>query len=82
MIDSQLLSILCCPESGQSLSLADDSIVKKLNAAVEAGTLQNRAGELITESCEEFLITADQKRVYPVKSGIPVLLADESILLQ
>ena len=91
MLDSKLLSILCCPETRMSLSEAAAECIALLNnaisagslknAAIKAGALKNVAGEAITEPLTEALTTPDGSRVYPVREGIPVLLADEAILL-
>ena len=81
MFDTTLLNILCCPETRSALKMADDAFVSSLNAAVAAGTLKNVAGEKISEKIDEALVTEDGKRAYPIREGIPVLLADEAISL-
>ena len=67
MFDTNLLDILCCPETRGKLKLA--------------GSAKNVAGEKVSEPLTEALATEDGSRVYPVREGIPVLLADEAILL-
>ena len=80
-IDQQLLDILACPETKEPVSLADDAFIAKLNAAIEAGALKNRIGELITEKIDGGLVRQDQKYLYPIRDDIPIMLIDEGIPL-
>lgn len=81
MFDNNLLDILCCPETRVALKVADQGTISALNQKISAGTVVNAAGEKITENLQEALVTVDGTRLYPVREGIPVLLADEAILL-
>ena len=81
MFDHALLDILCCPETRGKLGMADEALLSTLNSAISAGSVKNVGGEKVTEPLTEALVTTDKKRVYPVREGIPVLLADEAILL-
>ncbi|MCF0215296.1 MAG: hypothetical protein HUK21_02350 [Fibrobacteraceae bacterium] len=81
MFDTNLLDILCCPETRGSLKMVDAVMLSALNQAIAAGSLTNVAGEKITEPFEEALVTEDGSRIYPIREGIPVLLADEGVLL-
>jgi uncharacterized protein YbaR (Trm112 family) len=80
-MDKKLLSILCCPVSHKGLSLARAEMLKSLNAAIAAGRLTNRDGEVIAGEMTEALVTDDGKILYPVNDGIPVLLEGESVML-
>lgn len=81
-IDQQLLDILACPETKEPVSLADEVLVAKINAAIEAGTLQNRAGENIKEKIDGGLVREDKKYLYPIRDDIPIMLIDEGIPLE
>ena len=79
MIDSDLLKILCCPETRQSLALADSALVSLLNDRITAGQLRNRAGQPVTRKCDGGLLRQDGQFVYPLCEDIPVLLINEAI---
>lgn len=81
-IDQQLLDILACPETKEPVALADDALIAKLNAAIEAGTLKNRAGENVGEKIDGGLVRQDQKYLYPIRDDIPIMLIDEGIPLE
>lgn len=81
MIDSELLKILCCPATKQTLRAATSSELQTVRDLQGAGTLKNHAGEQVRESIEEALVTGDGKILYPVRQNIPVMLVDESIIL-
>jgi len=81
-IDQQLLDILACPETKEPVSLADEALIAKLNTAIEAGTLRNRAGEQVTEKIDGGLVREDHKYLYPIRDDIPIMLIDEGIPLE
>ncbi len=81
MIDPQLLKIMCCPETHQSIALAEPSLIEKLNQQIAAGQLKNRAGQLIKEKIDGGLVREDKKFVYPIRENIPIMLIDEAIPL-
>ena len=79
MVDAELLSILVCPENKTPVTLADDALIAKANAAIEAGTLKNRAGEKVAEKIDGGLVREDKAYVYPIREDIPIMLIDEAI---
>lgn len=81
-LDKDLLAILCCPETKQPVSLADATLVKKLNDAVGKGLLKNKGNKPVTEAMEGGLIRSDHKVLYPIREDIPVMLIDEGISLE
>ncbi len=80
-LDKDLLAILCCPETKQSVTVAEPALVDKLNAAVARGGLKNKGNKPVSEQMDSGLIRADQKILYPIREGIPVMLIEEGIPL-
>ena len=81
MLDASLLDILVCPETHQSVRLADDVTIKQVHAALEAGRLKNRDGTTVGEPIQAGLVRADGQFLYPVREGIPIMLVGEAIPL-
>ena len=81
MIDPELLKILCCPETHQTLTVADATLVEKLNQQIGAGQLKNRGGKPVQEKMDGGLVRADGKYLYPISQKIPIMLVDEAIPL-
>ena len=81
-IDKDLLAILCCPDTKQEVSLADESLIAKLNEAVSRGQLKNKASKPIGEPLDGGLIRSDRKILYPIREDIPVMLIEEGIPLE
>ncbi len=81
MIREELLDILCCPESKQSLKWASSEQLQQINDRIQAGSLQTVAGDVLTVILEGALIREDEKVAYPVREDIPVLLVSEGISL-
>lgn len=81
-IQKELLSLLVCPETQQGLTEAGSDLVNRINQAIEAGKLRNRAGRPVDEKIEEGLLREDGSVLYPVRDSIPVMLIDEAIDLE
>ncbi len=80
MIDRKLVEILRCPVSRAPVAMLPKDRLRTLNAAIEAGELQHADGRKVEGPLKAALVTEDGKRIYPVRDGIPVMLADEAIL--
>ena len=81
MVNPELLELLVCPETKQTLTLAGTEVLARVNHAVESGKLVNQGGDRVKERIEEGLVREDGKVLYPVKDGIPVMLLDEAVRL-
>jgi uncharacterized protein YbaR (Trm112 family) len=80
-METQLLELLCCPETHQGLRLAEPALVAELNRRIAAGALRDRAGRVAKEAIEGGLVRADGQWLYPIRRQIPVMLVDEAIPL-
>jgi uncharacterized protein YbaR (Trm112 family) len=81
MIDPELLSILRCPETRQTLTMAEPDLLARLNRLLAAGQLRNRAGQVLNEPIEGGLVRADGQFLYLIRANVPVMLIDEAIPL-
>jgi uncharacterized protein YbaR (Trm112 family) len=81
VIDADLLEILACPETHQSLAVADSTVLAAANASIASGNCNNVGGKPVTDAVEAGLVREDGKILYPIRDEIPVLLIDEGIPL-
>lgn len=82
MVDQELLDILVCPENKTKVTLAEQDVIDKANAAIAAGTLKNRAGETVEEKLDGGLVREDKAYMYPIRDDIPIMLIDEAIPME
>ena len=81
MLSSELLSLLCCPETHQELRPADPKLLEELNRKITAGIVQSRGGKPVTERLQAGLVRTDGKFLYPIRDDIPVMLIEEAVPL-
>lgn len=81
MISKDLLTILCCPKTKQSVSPADADLVEKINQKIQRGGLKTQGGKEINETIEDGLVRADKQCLYPIRKNIPIMLVGEAIPL-
>ncbi len=79
MVDQELLDILVCPENKTAVKPVGADVLDKINGAIKAGRLKNRAGAKIEETIDAGLLRQDGKFLYPVRDDIPIMLMDEAI---
>lgn len=80
MIDRKLVEILRCPVTRQAVSVAPRERLRELNTAIAAGELRHADGRAVEAPLETALETTDGMRIYAVRDGIPIMLADEAIV--
>ncbi len=78
-MDNSILAILSCPVSRTPLKYLGREQVDRINALIATEDVEYVQGERVVEPLESALITEDNRVIYPIRDGIPVLLADEGI---
>ncbi len=78
-LSSSLVNVLCCPVSHEPLSPLASSRLKKLNQAIEQGSVLFVDHTPVEAPLKDALITRDEKVIYAIDQGIPVLLPDRGI---
>ena len=81
MIASDLLAILCCPETKQNIRLLEPRLVEKLNQRIEKGELKTKGGQSVAEKIDGGLLRNDETVVYPIRDQIPIMLIEEGIVV-
>jgi uncharacterized protein YbaR (Trm112 family) len=79
MIDPKLVQMLRCPVAGTPLEVADESLVSAVNDAIERGVALDRIDQPVEQKIDGGLRSGDW--LYPIRSGIPTLIADEAIAI-
>lgn len=80
-MDKRLLDILCCPATKQPLRPLTRTELDTLNRAIADGGARTTTQAAVGASLAAGLITVDGKRVYRIDDDIPVMLADEAIVV-
>jgi uncharacterized protein YbaR (Trm112 family) len=78
-MDKKLLDILCCPISKQSLLPLPAARLQMLNEAIAQSRIRQQDGNVLENPLKQALISSEQKWIYRIDDGIPVLLSDEAI---
>jgi uncharacterized protein YbaR (Trm112 family) len=81
MIKAELLKMLVCPENHAPLTTASSELVARVNRAIAAGRVTNKAGRRIEKAIDAGLVRLDQVVLYPIVDDIPMMLVDEAIPL-
>lgn len=78
-VNSELLEILCCPETRVDLQVMTPEQIAKVNAQIEKGGVKYKDGNVVDKPLQEGLITVDKKTIYRVDDDIPIMLIDMGI---
>ncbi|QDV88316.1 hypothetical protein [Planctomycetes bacterium TBK1r] len=81
MLDEKLLHLVQCPISGQTLQISSPAVIVDLNEKIAQGLVRDASDQLVESALDQGLTTADGARLYPVRGGIPTLIADAAIEL-
>ncbi|QDV47234.1 hypothetical protein Enr13x_71430 [Stieleria neptunia] len=82
MLDEKLLRLVQCPISGQTLQISPAALIVALNEKIAQGLVRDASDQLVESALDQGLTTADGARLYPVRGGIPTLIADAAIELE
>lgn len=80
-VAANFLQLMRCPVTGQMVHVAAEEIVDKVNAAIRAGKLMNKIGEIVDDTIDEALVNADQTLLFPIRNEIVTMVADDLIAL-
>ena len=79
MIPADLVELLRCPQSGQALTLAEPEVIARFNE--QRSRASSAAGPMVRQPLTDALIRQDRLLLYPIRDGIPILLAEEGVPL-
>ncbi|MFL2869398.1 MAG: hypothetical protein ACJZ8O_01500 [Pirellulaceae bacterium] len=82
LVDEHILSILRCPNSGESLSIADDEFIALLNQRILDGQMANATGESVDDVIDGGLVNESATWLSPVYGRIIDLNPTDAIDLQ
>jgi uncharacterized protein len=82
MLNPELLKILVCPEARTPVAMADPVVLRRVNEAIARGEVTTRGGSPVSQALDSALLREDGLVLYPIRDDIPVMLIDESILLE
>lgn len=80
-LDSELIQLLRCPQTGKPVQNAAPSQIATVNLQIVAGDCRDASGEIVTEKLQGGLISECGTWLYPIRDAIPTMIAEESIRL-
>lgn len=77
--DKRLLDILCCPVSKVPVKLLPADKLRQVNALIRDRKLTCVDERVVEAELEAALITDDNRTIYPIEAGIPIMLEEQGI---
>ena len=81
-VTEKLIEIIMCPRTKQNLKNLSPERVANLNQQVEQGKVKFYDKTPVEDRLNEALITEDEKVIYRVDGGIPILMIDKGIFTE
>lgn len=71
--------MLACPKSKLPLEEAPGEILERINKTISAGKAKTISGEEVTRPLAKAFWEKENRLLYPIRNGIPVLIYEKSI---
>lgn len=81
MDKARLISLLRCPETMQTVRVANAAELANCNQRIAAGDIFTKSGIQRTEKLTAGLLREDARLLFPVENDIPVMLIEEALVL-
>ncbi|MEO7932291.1 MAG: hypothetical protein ABIT76_03935 [Chthoniobacterales bacterium] len=79
---ARLIQILRCPITMQLVREATPEEISDCNRRIVAGEIRKTSGEPRSDSIQTGLLREDGAVLFPIENGIPVMLAEEALVLR
>jgi uncharacterized protein YbaR (Trm112 family) len=80
-IEAAFVELLACPVTGSPLRFMSADRLADINRQAAGGRLRYADGRPVEEPLSAALVTQDGQRIYRIDDGIPILLAEDGILV-
>lgn len=81
MSQDDLLALIQCPITQQKLAYADPKLLEEINQRIEQNDVRDQQNQRVQTPLDGGLVSADGKFLYPIRGGIPTLVAERAIAL-
>ena len=81
-LDLGILALIRCPVTHSGLVIANQKTVAELNEKISKQELIDRTGKTVSRKIDSGLVNQDSSLLLPIRNGIVILIADQSIPLK